>query len=71
MTDSSTETYHLAVVSMNSSWYDTVKENLAARLLTRCNRFHTLPIVQVVAAGTTRQLKLWADAAAATGLFVV
>lgn len=41
-------TYHLAVVSMRSSWYDTVKENLAARLLTRCSRFQTLPIVYLM-----------------------
>lgn len=39
---------HLAVVSMRSSWYETVKENLAARLLTRCSRFQTLPIVYFI-----------------------
>lgn len=42
----------MAVVSMRSSWYETVKENLAARLLTRCSRFQTLPIVYFMPDGS-------------------
>lgn len=33
--------YHLGVVSRVIWWYETVNWNLAARLFTRCNRFHT------------------------------
>lgn len=39
--------YHFAVVSTLRSWYDAVNWNFAARLLTRCSRFHTLPILPI------------------------
>lgn len=42
--ETKTFTYHFGVVSNVNWWYETVNWNFAARLLTRCNLFHTDPM---------------------------
>lgn len=46
--------YHLDVVSTLRSWYEAVNWNFAARLLTRCKRFQTLPMI-------LRELRHWEE----------
>lgn len=52
-------TYHLVVVSTFKSWYEAVNWNFAARLLTRCNLFQTLPMIDNVPVAANESLRMY------------